>query len=71
MAESNNSKNPCEKCIVKPICTISCDELINFSRKILSSRNLMPTWNTWHNYWIENYECRPRIKELNKDLYPL
>lgn len=54
-------KNPCEKCLVQPICMSPCENLDNFAKK-------MGTRNTYV-LWLKNYECRPRVIELVKKLY--
>jgi hypothetical protein len=54
-------KNPCEECLVRPICTTVCKPLIAFSVEVLKDKGLYKI-----STWMSKYEVRPRIKKAYK-----
>ena len=55
-------KNPCENCLIFPMCIDACNPYIAFAREMYDKYDFLGIPD-----WIKKYEIRPRILDKYKD----
>ena len=56
-------KNPCELCLIRPMCLIPCDKLNEYTRYVVKIEEFDKIPNHIK-YWMDYHELRPHVVRL-------